>query len=165
MSHQLLTIADAQHRLFPCENGGINGGTPGVVNTTGTARNDDASGRREFRSAGFAWAGFGGDTKFADLTCDQVTILPPGIEDNNLWIRVQAFGRQAGACPTQCFVSAAASRCPLMRCTIIFLAVSTRARARGMASTARCTSGSVCAMTRSLSSLLNAVTYISMARP
>ena len=87
--HQLLPVADAEHRDAQREDGGVHGGALGVVDAARSAGDDEALGSGEFRRRRLAGANLRVHAEVADLPGNQVAILPPGIEDDNLSCRVQ----------------------------------------------------------------------------
>ena len=88
--HELLAVADAEHRHAEREDGGIHrGAARGRRRWTGSAGDDDALGSGEFGGRRLAGADLGIDAEVADLAGDQMAILAPGVEDDDLSCRVQ----------------------------------------------------------------------------
>ena len=82
--HQLLAVANAEHRNAGIEQCRIDGGAARIVNAGRTAGDDDAfaSGQRGRRR--FAGSHLGVNAQFADFTGDEMTVLSSGVEDGDL---------------------------------------------------------------------------------
>src|SRR5580658_3162094 len=146
MRHELLAVADAQHARTAPENSRIDGGAGRIVNAIRTARDNQALRPSQIGRGRFAGADLGVNPQVANFTRNQVAVLAPGIQYDDL----------SGG-----FHLAIAGSSGCKRLTRTLRAESTRAFALGMASMARSTSGSPSMPTRSLSSMLKAVMYIS----
>ena len=146
MGHELLAVADAQHPCAALKNGGIDSGASRIVNAVGAAGDDQPPRAGEIGRRSFAGADLGIHPQIANFARDQVTVLAPGIQDDDLGGGFHLAAKGASGC---------------MRLTMTLRTESSSALALGRASTACSTSGSVSTATRSLSSILKAVMYIS----
>ena len=84
--HGLLTVADAHdcRALTRIENGGIDTGAGGFVNTAGAAGNNDSLAALKFGSRRVAGAHLGVNTEIAHLSGDQMAVLPAGVQNCDL---------------------------------------------------------------------------------
>ena len=87
--HELLAVADAEHRHAQRKDRRVHRRALGVVDAARPAGDDDAPGGREFRRRRLAGADLRVHAEVAHLPGDQVAILPPRIEDDDLSCRVQ----------------------------------------------------------------------------
>ena len=87
--HELLPVADTEHRDAERKDGRIDGGALRVVDAARSAGNDEAPCGREFRRRRLAGADLRVDAQVAHFTGNQVAVLAPRIEDDNLSCRVQ----------------------------------------------------------------------------
>src|SRR5712692_10560458 len=84
MRHQLLPVANPEHRRPRAQQPGINRRTPRIVNARRPAGNDDALAPRQFHRMRLARSHIGIHAQVADLASDQVAVLPPSVQDSNL---------------------------------------------------------------------------------
>ena len=89
MRHELLAVADAEDRLAAAENGRVDRGTFRIVHAARPAGNNQAFGGSQLARRRLTGAYLGIDTEIANLARDQVTVLPAGIENQNLWLGIQ----------------------------------------------------------------------------
>ena len=87
--HQLLAVADAEHRRAQREDGGVHGGTLGIVDAARPAGNDDAPGQGQFRGGSLAHPNLGIHSQVANFARDQMAVLSARVQDDNLSGRVQ----------------------------------------------------------------------------
>ncbi len=98
--HQLLPVADAQHSLAGGENRRIASGAFGIVYAGRAARDDDPLGPGQIAGPSLARPHFRVHAQVAHLASLQVTILPAGVQYDDLWSGIQisivARARAAG---------------------------------------------------------------------
>ena len=82
--HQLLPVANAQHRNSGIEQRRIDGRAAGIVNAGRTAGDDDPFASCQLGGGRFAGSHFRVNAEFADLTGDEMTVLSSGVEDGDL---------------------------------------------------------------------------------
>src|SRR5579862_2827436 len=66
------------------QQGGVDGGTAGIVNAGGTAGNDHAFTAAQLGGANFTGGDLGVDAQIADAAGDQVAILPARVKHGDL---------------------------------------------------------------------------------
>ncbi len=84
LRHQLLAIADAEHRDAQSEDARVDRGRACVVDTRRSARDDQRAAAVQRSRRDVATDNFRGDAELANFTRDQVTVLPAGIENLDL---------------------------------------------------------------------------------
>ena len=84
MRHELLAVADSEHRGWLRENGRIDCRAAGRVNAVGAAGDDHAFAALEFGGGRFTGANLGEYTEIANLAGDQMTILSARIKYGDL---------------------------------------------------------------------------------
>ena len=85
VGHQLLSIADAEHRATGGENLRIDLRAAGFVNAVRTPGDDNALPAGQLGSGRFAGLNIGIHAEVANLPGDQMTVLAARVEDGNLW--------------------------------------------------------------------------------
>jgi hypothetical protein len=91
VSHDLLTVTDAEDGLAGSEDRGIDRGAGRIVNARGAARNNQALGGGEFASGRLAGTDLGIDTEVAYFACFEVSVLAARMEDDDLRVGVQVL--------------------------------------------------------------------------
>src|SRR5487761_2145447 len=78
MRHELLPVANTQHRNPGIEEGGIDRGAARIVNARRTSRDDDPSASRQLRGWCFASRHFRVNAQLAHFAGDEMTVLSSG---------------------------------------------------------------------------------------
>ena len=87
--HELLAVADAEHRLAVAENVRIDRGTARVEHAARSAGDHDALGESEVGCGSVGRPDLGIDAQLADLTGFEMAILSAGVEDDDLRCGIQ----------------------------------------------------------------------------
>jgi hypothetical protein len=86
VSHELLPVANAEHRGTASENSGIHLGALGIVDAGRPAGNDDAATTGEVGGRSIAGADLGINTEITYLAGDQMAVLAARVENRYLGV-------------------------------------------------------------------------------
>ena len=84
MRHELLSVADAKYGNALGKDGWIDRRAAALIDAVRSARNYQTSAVAQFARRSLARADFRRDAKVANLSSDEMTILPARVEDGNL---------------------------------------------------------------------------------
>ena len=100
MRHKLLAVADAEYGNALGKDGWIDRRAAALIDAVRSARNDETFPATEFARRSFARPYFRRDTKVANLSRDEMTVLPACVEDGNLrYVQTLASGGRAVCAP------------------------------------------------------------------